>query len=170
MNILFAEDTDMVAEMLRTILTARGYNVVWRQNGKLALDEFIKRRELAEGEAYDCLITDYQMPVMNGVQLGVRIRERSDIPIILWSGGPPEVIPSGVFNNIIMKDNLSFWEEEDLADMVFLSKKIIHWGKVEHRDGKCWTACTQTLSNETTQDIADVTCTRCLVLHETQQR
>jgi CheY-like chemotaxis protein len=41
---------------------------------------------LLEGETYDCVLTDYRMPDMDGIQLARLIRQRSSIPIILYTG------------------------------------------------------------------------------------
>ena len=45
-----------------------------------------------EEEEYDCVVSDYQMDDMDGVTLTRRLRERSDIPIIIYTGrGSDEV-------------------------------------------------------------------------------
>jgi CheY-like chemotaxis protein len=41
---------------------------------------------------YDCIVSDYQMEEMDGVTLTQRVRERSDVPIIIYTGrGSKEV-------------------------------------------------------------------------------
>ena len=45
-----------------------------------------------EAEEYDCVVSDYQMDGMDGITLTHRLRERSDIPIIIYTGrGSDEV-------------------------------------------------------------------------------
>lgn len=41
---------------------------------------------------YDCIVSDYQMEEMDGVTLTQRVREKSDVPIIIYTGrGSKEV-------------------------------------------------------------------------------
>jgi len=48
-------------------------------------------------DEYDCIVTGYQMHEMNGVQLAKKIREKSDIPIILYTGKGSEEVASAAF-------------------------------------------------------------------------
>lgn len=49
-----------------------------------------------ETDEFDCLISDYQMPGMDGIQLAQIIRNKLDIPIILYTGqGSEEVAEKG---------------------------------------------------------------------------
>lgn len=47
---------------------------------------------------YDCIITDYQMPRINGVELAEKIRETSSIPIILYTGQGSEDVAERAFS------------------------------------------------------------------------
>jgi len=67
-NILIAEDEPHVARVLKMILEKSGYCVNSVSNGALALD-MIRQQEP------DVLITDIQMPVMNGEQLCRHLEE-----------------------------------------------------------------------------------------------
>ncbi|MBD3206820.1 response regulator, partial [Candidatus Bathyarchaeota archaeon] len=51
---------------------------------------------ISEG-SYDCLVTDFQMPGMNGIELTRSIREDSAIPIILYTGMGSEEIAEKAF-------------------------------------------------------------------------
>ena len=42
--------------------------------------------------SFDCVVSDYQMDEMDGIILTKRIRERSDIPIIIYTGRGSEEI------------------------------------------------------------------------------
>ena len=42
--------------------------------------------EMAVNSGYDCVVTDYRMPNLTGLDLVNLIRESSDIPIILFTG------------------------------------------------------------------------------------
>lgn len=54
--------------------------------------------EKIKNNEYDCIVSDYQMPGMDGVELARRIREFSDIPIILFTGKGSEEVASKAFS------------------------------------------------------------------------
>jgi two-component system, OmpR family, KDP operon response regulator KdpE len=64
--------------MLRASLQSSGYEVAVAQNGAEALQTF-------QEQAPDLVITDLAMPEMDGVELTRRIREHSEVPIIVLS-------------------------------------------------------------------------------------
>ncbi len=49
-------------------------------------------------EIYDCVVTDYQMPKMNGIELAEKIRESFDLPIIIYTGQGSEEIAEAAFS------------------------------------------------------------------------
>ncbi|WP_052506127.1 transporter substrate-binding domain-containing protein [Pseudomonas sp. MRSN 12121] len=68
-RILVADDDNLNRQMLRAQLEYLGYQVVEAGNGLEAL-------ELWNQQAFDCLITDYHMPLMDGVELTLAIRDK----------------------------------------------------------------------------------------------
>ncbi len=83
MKILFAEDNEMNMEIAVEILQKAGIVVTAVTDGKQACDTFINAPE----GAYDAILMDVQMPVMNGYEATVAIRKSSHpqaqtIPII----------------------------------------------------------------------------------------
>ena len=64
---------------------------------------------LAQTDAYDCLVLDYDMPDMDGITLAKKIRETSHIPIILYTGRGSEEVAEQAFavgiNDYIRKEN-----------------------------------------------------------------
>ena len=114
MNILLAEDMPEMASLLceTLVTTYAALNIVWRQNGQYALEEFVKRQEIDEGMIYDCVITDMQMPIMNGVEFALAVKKISDTPIFLWSGNQHLELREDLFVRILVKDNLRFWTDE----------------------------------------------------------
>lgn len=52
---------------------------------------------LQKAETFDCLVLDYQMPRMNGIELARRIREKTDTPIIIYTGKGSEDVASSAF-------------------------------------------------------------------------
>ena len=61
---------------------------------------------LSEGQTFDLVMIDYQMPKMNGIQLGNEIKKRIDIPLIMISSyDKPEslVTEPNVFEAVVTK-------------------------------------------------------------------
>lgn len=50
-----------------------------------------------KSQHFDCIVTDYQMPVMNGIQFTNEVRKYSDIPIIIYTGRGSEEVASAAF-------------------------------------------------------------------------
>lgn len=78
-SILVVDDSLNTREVEKTILQAYGYEVDTAKDGLEALDK-MKRR------AYDLIVTDLEMPVMDGFTLTSRIREEKDfrqIPVVI---------------------------------------------------------------------------------------
>ncbi|QHW29713.1 response regulator transcription factor [Paenibacillus rhizovicinus] len=68
MNILLAEDDKKLGKLVKYMLEKKGgYHVDWVENGEDALD-------YARGSAYDVLILDWMMPLMDGVDICKRLR------------------------------------------------------------------------------------------------
>lgn len=68
MNILVVDDEEGARELFFTILSDEGYDITLANNGEEALGRF-------KTDAYDLVITDIKMPVMDGLQLLQEIRK-----------------------------------------------------------------------------------------------
>jgi CheY-like chemotaxis protein len=78
-KILIADDNRIMADVMRFNFTRSGFDVTLAYDGQAALD-------LAASEGFDAVVTDYQMPRLNGEQLctGLRAIERyRHVPIVL---------------------------------------------------------------------------------------
>ena len=76
LRILIAEDALSIAKMMKMMLTKHGHDVSLAENGQVALDLVEKRMSEANDElAFDVILTDIQMPVMDGYELTRRIRK-----------------------------------------------------------------------------------------------
>ena len=77
-RILIVDDEQEITFVLRSGLTKHGYDVRVAGDGEAALDLF-------HAWTPDLVITDLAMPNMNGLQLCRRLRESSEVPIIILS-------------------------------------------------------------------------------------
>ena len=90
-KILFVEDEEDLCTIISDTLSKLQANFHTARNGKMALEKFQQ-----EGD-FDLIVTDINMPVMNGLELIKNIREElnSDIPIVIMSAHTePEYIKS----------------------------------------------------------------------------
>ncbi|MEN8908136.1 MAG: chemotaxis protein CheW [Clostridiales bacterium] len=71
-KILLVEDTPFFQKQEREYLESSGFEVVLTSNGKEALT-------VLEKEKFDCVISDIQMPLMDGIELIKKIRENNKI-------------------------------------------------------------------------------------------
>ncbi|MBN1531440.1 MAG: response regulator [Spirochaetes bacterium] len=74
-RILVAEDDSAMAALFRETLEAEHYEVTVSENGAEALKQF-------EAEPFPIVMTDIEMPVMDGYELITRLKERDDTPLI----------------------------------------------------------------------------------------
>lgn len=49
-------------------------------------------------ESFDCVVSDYQMPKMNGIQLAMEIRKTCNTPIIIYTGRGSEEVAEKAFS------------------------------------------------------------------------
>lgn len=83
-RILVVDDEEDSRMVLSEALSAKGYKTVVACNGQEALDLFIK-------DSFALVLTDLQMPRMNGWNLAFQIKNRSpDTPVVVMTGQPKE--------------------------------------------------------------------------------
>ncbi len=76
MKILVVDDEALLVKGIRFNLKSDGYEVITGSNGQEAVD-------LAKTQSPDLIVLDVMMPVMDGLTACGKIREFSDVPIIL---------------------------------------------------------------------------------------
>ena len=80
-------------------------------------------QEILHHRSFDCVVSDYQMSEMNGVQLCAEIRKTSKIPFIIYTARGSEEVASAAFaagvDDYIRK-------EPTLAHYKVLAKRIMH--------------------------------------------
>lgn len=83
-KILVVDDDELVRKTLVRVLKKLPLEVWEAEDGEKGL-------ELALSNAFDLVITDYQMPMLDGMELIARCRQKyPELPFILISGEQPE--------------------------------------------------------------------------------
>ena len=77
-SILVCDDEKDIVNALRIYLEAEGYQVYEAANGREALDV------MAQHEIH-LVLMDIMMPVMDGIAAMARMRQNSNVPVILLS-------------------------------------------------------------------------------------
>jgi CheY-like chemotaxis protein len=86
LRILIAEDNYINRRLLLLVLRGLGYDPVATENGRECLEAVI-----AAPDAYDVLLTDVDMPEMDGIECTAYIRQASiDLPVIAITASGPE--------------------------------------------------------------------------------
>lgn len=83
-RVLVVDDDENSRSLIGILLEHAGYSVVQVGDGLDALEEIQKRH-------FDVVVTDWVMPLLNGLELIRRIQEMSpQMPVILVSGSLPK--------------------------------------------------------------------------------
>lgn len=91
-NVLIADDSKTVRSQMKNILEKSGFNVIATANGKEAWDELTKALKISESnkmplrKIIGLIITDIEMPVMDGYTLTKNIKDNPDLsqlPVIM---------------------------------------------------------------------------------------
>lgn len=77
-RVLIVDDDAAVCSLLSDYLGPLGYAIDSAANGALGLEK-------ALGGGYAAMILDVRLPGMNGIEVLRRLRERSSVPVIMWS-------------------------------------------------------------------------------------
>lgn len=106
--ILIADDSEVVRTYISRMLIADGFEVISAEDGKKALEIFVER-----SAEIKLVITDLQMPEMDGLILCQRIRTISpNMSVLLLSGSGG--VNDGGFSGYLMKP----FKRQDLSGLV----------------------------------------------------
>jgi DNA-binding response OmpR family regulator len=87
-TLLLVEDDPDSADALEAFLSLEGYQVRWARNGREALHAVNQPDD--GGPAV--ILMDLTLPDIPGTELGLRIRQLSQAPIVILSARPPDAI------------------------------------------------------------------------------
>lgn len=94
MNILFAEDDELLAQVFRLHAEQTGYQMCWVDNGDAAVQQALSYQ-------FDLLLMDIQMPVLDGISAMQLLRQLGyDRPIVAMSA---EAITATGFDLVLTK-------------------------------------------------------------------
>jgi DNA-binding NtrC family response regulator len=81
-RLLVIDDDRLMRKLLGRLLTGKGYDAVVAEDGAQA-------QELFAQESFDLVLTDVNMPKVDGLAVLKQIRERDpDMPVIMFTGSP----------------------------------------------------------------------------------
>jgi PAS domain S-box-containing protein len=93
LRILHVDDEENQLEFTKLFLEQIDKDI--KIKSVLTPEEAIK---LLEEDSFDCIISDYKMLSMNGIELAQKLREKSDVPFILYTGQGSEEVAEKAFN------------------------------------------------------------------------
>jgi two-component system sporulation sensor kinase A len=114
--VLHIDDDEQQLEMMKQFLTIidPSIKVTGESNPCSAL-------KLLDKTQFDCIVTDYKMPEMTGLELASKIREHRNVPIILYTGQGSEEVAEKAFS-IGIDDYIR--KEIDPSHFQLLAKRI----------------------------------------------
>jgi putative nucleotidyltransferase with HDIG domain len=151
-KILVVDDEDGILDVTEGFFERKGYHVYTAGNGKKALD-IINRKKI------DCVFTDINMPVMDGLELAEQIRQIDrTLPVVVMTGYPSlentiQTLKNGVVDYLIKPVNLEQMEltlRRILRERELFVENLILKEEVERRERL------HQLNNELVKKVAEV--------------
>jgi CheY-like chemotaxis protein len=124
-HILVVEDDELLREMLVESLSHIGHKVIGCLNG-------LEAKEILSNQGFDLILSDVQMPVMNGIELLQWTRTKSQTPFVLMSGfsrllelmRPADIGAQGFITKPFQPDDLTKLIDQILADQSTLQSSM----------------------------------------------
>lgn len=117
-NILFVDDENMLAELVKKMFTHMGYTVNVETSSAVALQKFKQNPS-----AYDLLMTDQTMPELTGCELIRAVHQiRADLPVILCSGYSSKLTEDKTKS---LKIDAFFWKPVEMKQLLQTTREIL---------------------------------------------
>ena len=129
-RILVVDDSFTVREMERKLLESRGYQVDTAVDG-------VDGWNAVRSGSYDMVISDVDMPRMNGIEFVAQIKRHSQlksIPVIIVSYKDKEEDP---FGGPAGRGQLLFDQEQFSGRLIYSSCRQSDWRRINHADCHC---------------------------------
>ena len=101
-TILMVEDSALLSKEIYDCLNIAGYkNIIQAKNGKMAWEIMQEYKERGKANELSCVITDIEMPVMDGKYLTKLIREDDrygNVPVVIFSS----LVYNGDYNETVV--------------------------------------------------------------------
>ncbi len=109
-TILVVDDIESIRDLLEDFLTMFGYNPIICENGEHAIPHI---------SSADLLITDFNMPRMNGAELTKIVkRGKPDMPVIIITAAPENIPIDHLADKVIEKPFGIEQLREAIADLL----------------------------------------------------
>ncbi len=92
LNVLHVDDDENQLEMLRLFMDRLDDSVKVK-----SCNNPLEALRLIAVNGFDCVVSDYLMPNMNGIEFASRVKELKDIPFILYTGQGSEEVAEHAF-------------------------------------------------------------------------
>ena len=151
-KILVVDDEDGIRDVTEGFFERKGYQVYTAENGAKALD-------IIKWVKIDCVFTDINMPVMDGLELAEQIRHIAPtLPVVVMTGYPSlentiQTLKNGVVDYLIKPVNLEQMEltlRRILRERGLFIENLILKAEVERRERL------HQLNNELVKKVAEV--------------
>jgi PAS domain S-box-containing protein len=117
-EVLHVDDDDMVLEFVKEFVTQAEPEILIT-----SVESPREALELLHSRKFDCIVSDYRMPDIDGLAFAAEVRRFSDTPIILYTGQGSEEVAEWAFaigvDDYIRKENHP-------AHYQVLAKRIVH--------------------------------------------
>ena len=121
-RILFIDDEKDDAELVELNLKKASLDVTTVSTPREAL-------ALLKKQDFDCIVSDYKMPEMTGIELCAEIRKTSNIPFIIYTAWDSEIVA-----NAALAAGVDYYirKQGDLAHFENLARSVEHAVEMRH--------------------------------------
>jgi CheY-like chemotaxis protein len=116
-NVLVVDDNESVVKALTTMLSRRGYRCESATNG-------IEAMQKVNQSNFDAVITDLEMPEMDGIVLMRELRQHfSDLPVMVMTGCSDDSVMEMAIS-AGAKDLL--WKPFEISELMMRLQRMLH--------------------------------------------